>query len=172
MLQLTCPPARTCSLEPKVARPRFRNLDGEAPTRGGASIEPFRSAAQDVALQPSRSLPTSMLTVARREGTAADMPVLGTRRLHRDEESGMNEFRSTEQAGFYAAMDSAAFCFAFTEHTLKNVSALADSMVAALCSAGEANTQMLINVREDLAQRIAAAGALASAAAGGDLLIA
>lgn len=72
----------------------------------------------------------------------------------------MSEFRS---------MDDAAFCLALTDHALKNVTALADSMVAALYSAGEANACILSSATEDLRQGIAAATALATVVAPGDL---
>jgi hypothetical protein len=66
-------------------------------------------------------------------------------------------------------MDNAAVCLALTDYALKNIAALADSMVAALCSAGEANTYILSSATEDLRLRIAAATALATVAAPGDL---
>jgi hypothetical protein len=69
-------------------------------------------------------------------------------------------------------MDNAAFCLALADHALKNVTALVDSMVAAFCSAGEANTYILCSATEDFGQRIAAARALATVAAPGDLFTA
>jgi len=79
----------------------------------------------------------------------------------------MTEFLSLQPTGDRAqgTTDNAAFCAALTEHALKNVTAVADSMVAALCSAGEANTHILKSATEDLGQRIVAA-------APGDLLAA
>jgi hypothetical protein len=86
----------------------------------------------------------------------------------------MSEVRSFQPAGLCAqgAMENAAFYLALTEHALKNIRAVADSMVAALYSAGEANTHILHSATEGLSQRIAAARALATAAAPGDLLAA
>jgi hypothetical protein len=83
----------------------------------------------------------------------------------------MSEFRSCQPKGVCASgtLDDAAFCLALSTHALKNVAALADSMVAALYSAGEANACMFSSATEDLRQRIAAAAALATVVAPGDL---
>jgi len=83
----------------------------------------------------------------------------------------MSEFRFCQPGSVCASgtMDEAAFCLALSTHALKNVAALADSMVATFYSAGEANAYIFSSATEDLRQRIAAAAALATVVVRGDL---
>jgi hypothetical protein len=86
--------------------------------------------------------------------------------------SDVRSYRPPTGGCAQGAADDAAFCLAIAEHASRNVTALVDSMVAALCSAGEANICILNSANEEMGQRIAAATILATVAGPGDLLAA
>jgi len=84
----------------------------------------------------------------------------------------MSDFRPLHPPGSctLGQLENPTFRVALTEHTLNNIKALADSMLAAFSNAREANNHLLASATEDLSQRVAAATAWATAPASGELI--